>query len=890
MIDETIGEIQGVEGMKLGKILRGDGTRSRAHKDLITISVAAVLVLAVAIYFDAFDQFTRWYVTKEEPGEIEELTVVVFVCAFAFAIFSYRRWRELTVETKDRERAEDAFRESRQLLADIINFLPDATLVIDREGKVIAWNRAIEEMTGIKDSEILGKGDYEYSLPFYGKRRPILVDYVFQPQRAVEAGYTRIESNGDILIAEAYTPELGGGEVYLSATAAALRDSRGNIIGAIESIRNLTERKRTEDAVKESEARHQDILNRAPSVIYIKDKQGRHTFVNRHFEKLSGYSSEEILGRTDFELFPPEVARKSRENDNAVLERGSPLEIEEIAPVGIEMHTFISVKFPLSDLKGESYAICGISTDINERKRTEQALQNSHSLLAATLESTADGILVVDTAGRVVSFNRSFLELWRIPESLISTRDDEQLLEFVLDQLSYPDAFLDKVRALYQTPEASSMDELVFKDGRIFERYSQPQRIEDNIVGRVWSFRDITERKRATEERSKLEERLQRAEKMEALGTLAGGVAHDLNNVLGIVVGYSEMLLMDLEQSSPERLQAMEILKGGQRAAAIVQDLLTLARRGVPSRRTLNLNNILMDCQNSPEFAKLLSFHPKVRIKTDVETDLLNIAGSSVHLGKSFLNLVSNAAEAMADGGVINIKTRNQYLDRPVLGYEEVKEGDYVVLSISDEGEGIESVDLKRIFEPFYTKKVMGRSGTGLGLAVVWGSVKDHYGYINVESETGRGTVFTLYFPVTRQEMAPEQTAVSASEYMGSGESILVVDDIKEQRELATTMLKKLNYRVASVFSGEQAVEYLKQHRVDLVVLDMIMEPGMVGLDTYRGILELRPDQKAIIVSGFAETERVSKAQSLGAGTYVKKPYVLGKLGLAVRREFDRTN
>ena len=208
----------------------------------------------------------------------------------------------------------------------------------------------------------------------------------------------------------------------------------------------------------------------------------------------------------------------------------------------------------------------------------------------------------------------------------------------------------------------------------------------------------------------------------------------------------------------------------------------------------------------------LSSYHPSVKIKTDLEPDLLNISGSSVHLGKTLFNLISNASEAMPKGGILTIKTANQYLDKPIQGYDEIREGDYVVLSVSDTGEGIPAADLKRIFEPFYTKKVMGRSGTGLGLAVVWGTVKDHHGYINVQSEEGKGSTFTLYFPVTREEITAEAVAVSISEYMGKGESILVVDDVKEQRDLAAEMLRKLNYNVASVSSGEEAVAYLKEH------------------------------------------------------------------------------
>jgi len=179
----------------------------------------------------------------------------------------------------------------------------------------------------------------------------------------------------------------------------------------------------------------------------------------------------------------------------------------------------------------------------------------------------------------------------------------------------------------------------------------------------------------------------------------------------------------------------------------------------------------------------------------------------------------------------------------------------------------------------------MGRSGTGLGLAVVWGTVKDHHGYINVESEEGKGSTFTLYFPVTREEITSEHIAVPISEYMGKGESILVVDDVREQRDLAAGMLRTLNYNVASVSSGEEAIAYLKDHQAELIVLDMIMDPGMDGLDTYKKVLEIRPNQRAIIVSGFSESDRVIAARDLGSGAYVRKPYIKEKLGLAVKNE-----
>ena len=399
---------------------------------------------------------------------------------------------------------------------------------------------------------------------------------------------------------------------------------------------------------------------------------------------------------------------------------------------------------------------------------------------------------------------------------------------------------------------------------------------------------NTTARKNAQAERRKLETRLIRAEKMEAIGTLAGGVAHDLNNVLSGIVSYPDLLLMSLPQNSSLRKPLQTIRNSGEKAAAIVQDLLTLARRGVAVTKVVNLNQIISEYLQSPEYEKLKSFHPDLHINTHLEEELLNIKGSPVHLTKTVMNLVSNAAEAIPGGGVATITTSSRYIDKPVGGYDEVKEGDYVVLSIADNGIGISANDIELIFEPFYTKKKMGRSGTGLGMTVVWGAIKDHHGYINIQSTEGEGTTFTLYFPVTRKKITKDELLLSTEDYKGNGESILIVDDIAEQREIASGMLKKLGYTVTTVASGKDAVTYMQDHKADLIVLDMIMDPGINGCETYARIIKRRPGQKAIIASGFSETESVKKTQALGAGQYIKKPYILQKLGLAVRDELNK--
>jgi len=310
-----------------------------------------------------------------------------------------------------------------------------------------------------------------------------------------------------------------------------------------------------------------------------------------------------------------------------------------------------------------------------------------------------------------------------------------------------------------------------------------------------------------------------------------------------------------------------------------------MARRGVASMETLSLNQVIGEYLKTPEHEKMCLFHPGIGFDLKLADDLLPIQGSAVHLSKTVMNLISNAMEAMTGSGVITVTTNNQYVDRPVQGYDDVKEGDYVILSVADTGQGIPQESIGKIFEPFYTKKIMGRSGTGLGLAVVWGTVKDHAGYIDVQSREGEGTTFKIFFPVSREKQTGVLSPVTQAGFMGEGESILVIDDVPEQREMAAAMLTSLNYRVTLAQSGEAAVEKTKVQKFDLLLLDMIMNPGLDGLETYRQISAIHPLQRAIIVSGFSETERVSEVQKLGAGVYVKKPYTREKLGKAIRKE-----
>jgi PAS domain S-box-containing protein len=527
---------------------------------------------------------------------------------------------------------------------------------------------------------------------------------------------------------------------------------------------------------------------------------------------------------------------------------------------------------------------------INNAKSFQQ-IQESEKKYRELVENANSIIMRRDIDGNITFFNEFAQIFFGYTEDEILGKSLEGT---ILPNTESTRTYLEKLLYLVKyTPEKPIVDENqhMLRNGEkvwIAWTYRPIFDSDGNIMEMLCIGTDITELKRAEQETRDLEARLQRAQKMEAIGTLAGGVAHDLNNILSGIVSYPELLLMDIPQESPLRKPILTIQKAGERAAAIVQDLLTLARRGVVTTKVVNLNSIISEYLKSPEFENLKMYHPNVHVKTDFETDLLHILASPVHLSKTIMNLVTNAAEAISDMGEIILSTNNRYIDRSLNGYDKIKEGDYVTLSVRDTGIGIPSKDLERIFEPFFTKKVMGKSGTGLGMAVVWGTVKDHKGYIDVKSAGGKGTEFTLYFPVVRQELTRDKPLLSIEDIMSKGESILVVDDVEDQREIASEMLTKLGYSVVTASSGEEAVDYMKHHSANLLVLDMIMEPGIDGLDTYKKILEIHPNQKAIIASGYSETDRVKEAQRLGAGAYIKKPYALEKIGLAVKAELGK--
>jgi PAS domain S-box-containing protein len=800
--------------------------------------------------------------------------------------------RDLT----ERKRTELALKESEDRLHSIVQGSPISTFVIGKDHSVVYWNRALEELSQIKAVDVIGTRDHWRA--FYSKKRPcmadLLLDETFDKIPDWYAGKYRKSG----LLEEAYEasdffPDLGIGGRWLRFTAAVIRDTTGEIIGALETLEDITDRKQAEEEMIKSEEKYRLVVENAREAILIA-QEGVLKFVNRGAIDIVGYS-EKILTSKPFIEFIHPYDREMVYGFYMKRIKGEEISSAYSFRVVAEDGTVKWVEINAANISWNGKpATLNFLSDITERKRAEDELRESRRRFSEIIEFLPDATLVIDRDGKVIAWNRAIETMTGVKaEEMLGKGNYEYSIPFygerrpiIIDLALHPDHEMEK-----QYTSIQRMGDILF--GEAFTPNLPPGNVHlsatasvlrnsrGEIIAAIECIRDNTERKR-------LEERLHRAEKMEALGTLAGGVAHDLNNVLGGLVGYSELLLMDIPEGNPWRRHVTSVLQSSLRAAAIIQDLLTLARRGVEISEVVNLNNVISDYFKTPEFEKLKAYHQYVTYKTDIEENLLNIKGSPVHLEKTIMNLMSNASEAISGRGEVMIRTENHCLDKPIRGYDYMREGDYVVLTVSDNGKGISSADIKKIFEPFYTKKVMGRSGTGLGLAVVWGTVKDHGGHIDVQSEDGKGSTFKIYLPVTREELSKGQQKISPDQYMGKGESILVVDDVKEQREVATSMLARLSYRVDAVSSGEEAVTYLRTQEVDLLVLDMIMDPGIDGLETYQRVLEINPKQKAVIVSGFSETDRVKRAQELGAGAYVKKPYILEKIGMAVRKELDK--
>ncbi|MHB0868562.1 MAG: histidine kinase N-terminal 7TM domain-containing protein [Chloroflexota bacterium] len=599
--------------------------------------------------------------------------------------------------------------------------------------------------------------------------------------------------------------------------------------------------------------------------LMVLDAEGHILDLNPAAKRLAGAKAAEAVGRSVEEVWSQWPARQ--------LEQAGGAGCEMVLEAAGEQRIYDVGVSPLSDWRGRLVSRVVVLRDVTERKRAESALQESEARFRRLAENAQDIIFRYEHGAEPVCgyFSPAITQIVGYsPEDIYA--DPELLVRIV-----HPE---DR-RLLLEIKRGGAIGETSVirwqhRDGRVVwtEQRLVPVRDEaGTLVATEGIARDITERKQ-------LEERLLRAQRLETAGRIAGQVAHDFNNLLGPMMAYPDLIKMQLPVGHSATQYCDAMLEAAERMADINEDMMALGRRGHFDAQPVDLNRLVEQA-----LAQIAEQPEGLAVKTELAADLLPLRASPAQLLRLISNLISNAREAMQDQGFLTVRTENVCADRPFGRYDLMEVGEYVRLGVSDTGCGIPQEIRDRIFDAFFTtKSSTRRRGCGLGLSVVQAIVEDHKGYLDLESEVGKGTTFGVYLPLSRQD----STVASREGLRGGNETVLVVDDDQLQRHVTRELLETLGYRAEVAAGGEEGVARLRQHPADLVILDMIMPGGMDGAETYRRMLETRPGQRAIILSGFSASERVQEAQRLGAGGYLRKPITLEKLARAVREELER--
>jgi two-component system, cell cycle sensor histidine kinase and response regulator CckA len=652
------------------------------------------------------------------------------------------------------------------------------------------------------------------------------------------------------------------------------------------------------------------LMRSISDIVALIDAEGILRFINPRVETVLGYSKTDLLGRNIFDfIHPDDVPRASVEYSETIQQQGegvpSVLRFRDVAGAWVPFEIIANNQLQDPEIQGVIFtardvryreeveeAIRFANVDMQERAedrttelakrnaalrienqirlQAEKRLQEAISLLNATLDATADGILVVSSEGKVSSCNLRFLQMWGIECNDALGHWDEELLARALPQVKNSAEFLAKVKELYANREATSFDIVLFKDGRIFERYSQPQRIGERVVGRVWSFRDVTRARQ-------LEQDLRQSQKMEAVGRLAGGVAHDFNNLLMLMSGYLGQLANDPLLAAAHRSVVEQLLATTKRGASLIRQLLAFSRKDQTIPTVADLNAVVLNMEGL--LRPLLS--DSIRLEISLSSNPLYVLADINQLELAIMNLAVNAQDAMPEGGTLSISTLNRPLAAGREGQTSVS--DYAVLEVSDTGHGMTPEVQAHVFEPFFTTKAQGK-GTGLGLSTVYGIVQRAEGQIKVSSTPDQGTTFRVYLPQTAVAPGTKNAAPERMPAPRGQETILLAEDEAGIRAMTLAYLQGLGYRVLEAANGPEAIAISQEYRgrIDVVVTDLMM-PGMRGDSMVKTLRQKRPGIHAILISGFVDSTIIDPSMQV-----MEKPFEFPDLAHRIRALLDR--
>ena len=789
-------------------------------------------------------------------------------------------------DVTEAKRATQVLATERQLLMDIVEALPDPTFVVDADKCVIAWNRAVEALTGVKKETVLGQGNYAYALPLYGERRPILLDLLDVPQEEIERSYTYVRRIGDRLYAEAFLPRLNDGRgAHLWGVAAPLFDQTGRRIGALEVIRDVTERKKAEEALRESERKVRAIFDLSFGFIGLLSPEGILLETNQTALDFEGVTAEQVLGRPFWECpwwtHDPEAQQRLQ----AAIQRARAGELVRYEAthraLDGSLHTIDFTLKPVRDDAGQVVMLIPEGRDITDRKQMEEALRLSLLQLRANLENTPNvAIQWYDEDGKILFWNPA-------SESMYGWKSEEVVGKTLASFAYSAEDAAETHRILLEvlaTGRTFGPEELRIRrrDGTfcwvLSTTFTMP--LGSGRTGGVSMDVDITERKQAEEAREQLNLQLLQAQKMEVVGRLAGGVAHDFNNMLGVILGRADLALNLVQPGDPIRSSLLEILKAARHSAELTRQLLAFARKQAVEPHVLNLNDTVGGMLKM--LRRLIG--ENIELVWKPGTELWPIRMDPSQIDQILANLCVNARDALQTKGSITIQTENVILDERFCSthYGAVP-GAFIVISVCDTGCGMAPDVLQHIFEPFFTTKPSGQ-GTGLGLATVYGIVQQNAGYIEVDSEPGRGTCFRVHLPRTEAMVEAAAPEPAAQAVRGHGETLLLAEDDEWLRNLSREALVSLGYGVLAAGSAQEALRMAEASPVEirLLITDVVM-PGMNGRELVEHVRIRKPDLKCLYISGHAPDYIQAQGVLPQGAAFLRKPYSLQELATKVR-------
>jgi PAS domain S-box-containing protein len=778
-------------------------------------------------------------------------------------LLSEQSRRALLSVLEDQKRAEEALKESEEKFR---LFFEDLVIGLYRttpDGRFLMANPALVRMLGYASFEELA----ELNLEAGGG---------FEPGYSREDFKKRLERDGNIIGLEAVWVRRDGTLLFFRENARVVRDAAGAVAYYEGAVEDITDRKRGEQALVASEARFRAVFETARDCIFIKDREGRYTMINAAAAQLFGRSPQTAFGATDRDLFGEAAALHIAEQDRVVL-AGEIVEALEDRPISGIVHNLHIIKVPLRDSEGKIIGLCGISRDVTERNLDQITIKQSEERYRSLFENAIIGIYRADSADRLIMANPTLVHM-------LGYDSFKELQKAALEETGFQPI----LSVALHNMELREKGRVIGLEGIWHRRDGTPLHIRQSVValsgldGRLESFEgtieDITQLKL-------LEERFLQAQKMEALGRLAGGVAHDFNNVLMAMMSYNDLLLRALGEEDPIRLFALEIQKAVQRATDLTGQLLAFSRKQVLQLRPIRINAVVKDT--------ILMIRRVVREDVEISIRLMSDTGTILadanQIAQVLMNLAVNARDAMPQGGVITIETKNIRVPHSLTADPDiVPPGDYILLQIRDTGVGMSDEVKAHLFEPFFTTKEEGK-GTGLGLSTVFGIVQQCKGHIQVESRPGKGTTFKLFFPRNDARPSAVEIRPASLELPRGSETVLLVEDEAAVRTVTREIMAMQGYAVLEAVNGDEALRAVREHSspIHLLISDVVM-PMMSGVELARQLIALRPSLKVIFMSGYMGDEISRNGGDAPEFTFLQKPFSPEVLINTVREVLDR--